>query len=107
MGVRPEQKLQRLNLVVGSLPGALVAFSGGTDSALVAAVAARTLGERALAVTAVSASLPPGELETARSTAAAVGIAHRTVRTHEVEMEAYQANGLDRCYHCKRELYDV
>jgi uncharacterized protein len=85
----------------------VVAFSGGTDSALVAAVAARALGDRAIAVTAVSPSLPPGELHQARRTAAAVGIRHRSVRTREVEREAYLANGADRCYHCKSELYEV
>jgi uncharacterized protein len=100
-------KLERLHEVLASTGGAVVAFSGGTDSALVAAVAARALGDRALAVTAVSPSLPPGELREARSVAREVGIRHRAVRTHEVEREAYLANGADRCYHCKTELYDV
>jgi pyridinium-3,5-biscarboxylic acid mononucleotide sulfurtransferase len=100
-------KLERLHAVLASTGGAVVAFSGGTDSALVAAVAARALGDRALAVTAVSPSLAPGELAEARSVAAVVGIRHRAVRTHEVEREAYLANGIDRCYHCKTELYDV
>jgi uncharacterized protein len=100
-------KLERLHAVVASTGGAVVAFSGGTDSALVAAVAARALGARALAVTAVSPSLPPGELREARRVAEAVGIRHRSVRTHEVEREAYLVNGPDRCYHCKTELYGV
>ncbi len=89
------------------LSSAVVAYSGGTDSTLVAAVAARALGDRALAVTAVSPSLPPGELEEARRVAAEIGVRHSTVRTHEVEDDAYLANGTDRCYHCKTELYDV
>src|SRR3954454_9061927 len=92
-------KLGRLHDVLESTGGAVVAFSGGTDSALVAAVAARALGDRALAVTAVSPSLPPGELREARDVAAVVGIRHRAVRTHEVERESYLANGADRCYH--------
>jgi uncharacterized protein len=100
-------KLSRLQRVLGSLPGAVVAFSGGADSGLVAAVAARTLGDRALAVTAVSPSLPPGELSQARAFAEGLGIRHRSVRTHEVEKEEYLENGRDRCYHCKAELYDV
>lgn len=100
-------KLDRLRRVVASLDGAVVAFSGGTDSALVAAVAAEQLGPRALAVTAVSPSLPPGELAEARTLAERVGIRHRAVRTHETEREAYLANGADRCYHCKSELYEV
>ena len=102
-----DKKLLRLERTLERLPGAVVAFSGGVDSGLVAAVAARTLRDRALAVTAVSPSLPPGELAQARDFARDVGIRHRTVRTHEVERSAYLANGTDRCYHCKTELYDV
>ena len=100
-------KVDRLHRLLGETGGAVVAFSGGTDSALVAAVAARALGDRAVAVTAVSPSLPPGEAEEARRTAAVLGIRHRTVRTREAEDPAYLANGTDRCYHCKTELYDV
>src|SRR3954453_19063368 len=101
------EKAERLSSTIAQMQSVLVAFSGGTDSALVAAVAARALGDRAVAVTAVSPSLPPGELQEARTVAATVGIRHRAVRTHEVEREAYLANGADRCYHCKSELYDV
>jgi uncharacterized protein len=100
-------KLDRLHGLLGATGGAIVAYSGGTDSTLVAAVAARTLGDRAIAVTAVSPSLPPGEAEEARRTAASIGIRHRLVRTREAEHPAYLANGIDRCYHCKTELYDV
>jgi uncharacterized protein len=82
-------------------PGVVVAYSGGTDSTLVAAAAAQALGERALAVTAVSPSLPPGELAEARRVAGLIGVRHRAVRTRETEDEAYLANGVDRCYHCK------
>ena len=101
-------KLDRLHAVLASEPrGVVVAYSGGIDSTLVAAVAARSLGDRALAVTAISPSLAPGEAEQAARVARELGIAHRTVRTRETENPAYLANGLDRCYHCKTELYDV
>src|SRR5207344_2376162 len=70
-------------------------------------VAARALGGRAVAVKTVSPSLPPGEADEARRTAAILGIRHRVVRTREAENPAYLANGIDRCYHCKTELYDV
>jgi uncharacterized protein len=100
-------KLDQLRRWFEPLPGVVVAYSGGTDSTLVAAAAARTLGDRALAVTAVSPSLPPGELAEARRVAGLIGVRHRAVRTHEIEDDAYLANGVDRCYHCKSELYGV
>src|SRR5207245_2132942 len=96
-----------LDAALRSAGRVVVAFSGGTDSSLVAAAASRALGEGALAVTAVSPSLPPGEAQEARRIAETVGIAHRLVRTMEAENPAYLANGFDRCYHCKSELYEV
>ena len=101
------RKLERLHEAISATEGVVVAYSGGIDSTVVAVVAARALGDRAIAVTAVSPSLPPGEAGEARRLAAHLGIRHRIVRTHEVERSDYLANGLDRCYHCKTELYDV
>jgi pyridinium-3,5-biscarboxylic acid mononucleotide sulfurtransferase len=92
---------------LASFEGAIVAFSGGVDSSLVAALAARALGGRALAVTAVSPALAHGELEGARAVAAAIGIAHEVISTDELARPGYRANGEDRCYHCKSELYDA
>jgi uncharacterized protein len=100
-------KLAELHRILDGMDRVVVAFSGGIDSSLVAAVAARALGDRAIAVTALSPSLPPGEGPAAARTAAEVGIAHRFVRTRETEDPRYLANGLDRCYRCKNELYDV
>ena len=100
-------KLDELHGLLADTGGALVAYSGGIDSTLVAAVAARALGDRALAVTAASPSLPPGELAQARRIAETIGVRHRTVRTRETENPAYLENDVDRCYHCKTELYDV
>ena len=96
----------RLEERIGSLGSALVAFSGGVDSSLVAALAVRALGRRALAVTAVSPALATGELDGARDVARAIGIRHETITTAELEREGYRANERDRCYHCKSELYD-
>jgi uncharacterized protein len=98
--------LAELEAAIATTPSALVAFSGGVDSSLVAAASARVLGERVVAVTAVSPALATGELDGARTVAAAVGIAHRTITTDELAREGYRRNGSDRCYHCKSELYD-
>jgi len=87
---------------------ALVAFSGGVDSSVVLALAARSLGPGEVeAVTAISPSYPSGELRVAAETASELGVAHRSVETHEVEREAYARNDEMRCYHCKAELYAV
>jgi len=98
--------LERLERRVGGLRTVLVAFSGGVDSSLVAAVAARTLGERALAITAVSPALAAGELEAAREVARAIGIAHETIATDELASADYRRNDRQRCFHCKSELYE-
>ena len=98
--------IEELEARIRSLGSCVVAFSGGVDSSLVAALAARALGERALAVTAVSPALATGELDGARDVARAIGIRHETITTAELEREGYRANDRDRCYHCKSELYD-
>jgi uncharacterized protein len=99
--------LGQLEAAVGTLGGAVVAFSGGVDSSVVAAIARRALGDRALAVTAVSPAVATGELDGAARVAAHIGIAHETVSTDELARPGYRANGRDRCYFCKTELYDV
>src|SRR3954453_2655715 len=92
---------------VSALGSAVVAFSGGVDSSGVAAIAYPALGNRALAVTAVSPSVATGELDGARRVAAHIGIAHEVVATNELARPGYRANGRDRCYFCKTELYDT
>ena len=99
-------RIEELEARIRSLESCIVAFSGGVDSSLVAALAARALGERALAVTAVSPALATGELDGAQGVAEAIGIRHETITTAELEREGYRANGRDRCYHCKTELYE-
>jgi uncharacterized protein len=89
-------------------PAALVAFSGGVDSAVVLALAARTLGHHSVtAITAISPSYPAGELEQAEAVARVIGVQHRTVATDEVANDAYARNDALRCFHCKGELYRV
>src|SRR5690348_4979246 len=85
--------------------GAVVALSAGVDSSLVALLAHKALGDRAVAVTGISESLPPRELEIAKETANAIGIKHVVVRTDELQNPQYISNRADRCYYCKDTLY--
>ena len=98
-------KRDRLLAVLRDLPGAAVAFSGGIDSTVVAKAAFLALGERAIAVTADSASVARTELDDARRLATLIGIKHVVVRTQEFDNPAYLKNDGTRCYHCKTELY--
>jgi pyridinium-3,5-biscarboxylic acid mononucleotide sulfurtransferase len=98
-------RIRQLEERIAALDTCVVAFSGGVDSSLVAALAARALGDRALAVTAVSPAVATGEVEGAKSVSRAIGIAHLLITTAELSREGYVRNGPDRCYHCKTELY--
>ena len=86
----------------------VVAYSGGIDSTLVLAAAVRALGpDSAIGAIGVSPSLAARELDGALEVARSLGARVERVATHELEREAYRANGPDRCYHCKTELYSV
>jgi pyridinium-3,5-biscarboxylic acid mononucleotide sulfurtransferase len=84
-----------------------VAFSGGVDSAVVAKAVVVALGEKAVAVTAVSHSLATFELQIARSEAMSIGIRHVEVETNEFERPEYRANAGNRCFFCKDTLYRI
>ncbi|AHJ30850.1 ATP-dependent sacrificial sulfur transferase LarE [Nodularia spumigena CS-584] len=101
------EKLEQLKVLFGEMEQALIAYSGGIDSTLVAKIAYDVLGDRALAVTAVSPSLLPEELEDAKIQAATMGIPHKIVQTHEMDNPNYTSNPVNRCYFCKSELHDT
>src|SRR4029453_13207926 len=102
-----DAKLAALRRNLASTGGGMVACAGGTDSAFLLAAAADALGERAVAATGVSPSLPERELDDARALAAELGIRHLVVPTHEGERPGYLGNGPDRCFFCKDELFEV
>jgi len=100
-------KLARLKAALAETGGALVAFSGGVDSAFVLAVAREVLGARAVALTAHSPSVPQAERQEARRLAACLGARHLEVESREGDDPRYVANGPDRCFYCKSELYRI
>ncbi|MGH9687099.1 MAG: ATP-dependent sacrificial sulfur transferase LarE [Candidatus Acidiferrales bacterium] len=100
------EKQQRLFEKLRSLDSLLVAYSGGADSAYLAWAAHQALGDRALAVTALSASYSLHDREQAEACARAAGFRHELIRTQEFDNPLYVANNADRCYHCKDELFD-
>jgi uncharacterized protein len=102
-----DKKYAQLISLFQDMDRALVAYSGGVDSSLVAKIASDVLGDRVLAVTAVSPSLLPEELSEAQTQAIAIGIAHQLVETHEMDNPDYTANPINRCYFCKSELHDT
>lgn len=100
------EKQERLLESLRALDSLLVAFSGGADSAYLAWAAHAALGNRALAVTALSASFSAHDREQAEAFARATGIRHELIETREFDNPLYVANNPDRCYFCKDELFD-
>lgn len=100
------EKLKKLETTFQDMGSLVVAYSGGVDSTLVLRLAYEYLGDRAVAVTAVSASLPAHEREEAEALARGMGVRHVLIDSHETEDPRYLANAPNRCYFCKSEVYD-
>ena len=105
MDLQTQGGLSALEHILQEMGSVAVAFSGGVDSALVAVVAHRVLGYKALAVTAVSPALAKRDLDEAGRRAERFGFNHRSIHTNEMSQEGYVANSPQRCYFCKTELY--
>ena len=99
--------LDRLVEILREMSSVLVCYSGGVDSAFVLAVAHRVLGDKCIGMTAVSPSLAEFEREDAVALAKQIGARHELVESNEIEDEDYAKNHVDRCFHCKSELYRV
>ena len=99
------KKLEQLEARLAELDRLMVAYSGGVDSAFLAAVAHRVLGERMIAVLADSASLARRDMEQAREFAAKIGMKLEVVHTEELNDPEYARNDANRCFHCKDALF--
>jgi pyridinium-3,5-biscarboxylic acid mononucleotide sulfurtransferase len=106
-GAETVAKLRALEDRLAGLTNLMVAYSGGVDSAFLAATAHRVLGDRMLAVLADSASLARRDMEQARAFAESIGMTLRVVQTEELDRPEYARNDADRCFHCKDELFGV
>lgn len=100
-----ERKLEQLRALLREMGGIVIGYSGGVDSAFLAKVAQEELGERAVAVVALSESYAAREKDAALELAERIGIRLRAVRTNELQNENYAANPTNRCYYCKEELF--
>jgi uncharacterized protein len=103
--VKTEEKLKRLQELFSEMGSVLIAYSGGVDSTFLASVASEVLGQSAMAVFAYSPICPPHEREDAEALAKKLGFRFTTIESNGLEDPQFVANSPDRCYYCKRELF--
>jgi len=100
-----QEKLKQLQQLIQNLKSTAIAYSGGVDSTFLIKVAYDTLGDNALAVTATSSTYPERELEDAKRYAQEIGIPHIIIQSEELDIPKFSDNPSDRCYYCKKELF--
>jgi len=100
-----DAKFQRLTQLLGESDRLLVAFSAGVDSTFLLKAAHMAIGARAIALTAASPTVPPGELDAAKNFASSLGCRHIVVNSHELTNPNFSQNPVNRCFFCKDELY--
>ena len=98
-------KLEKLKKILKKMQSALLAYSGGVDSSFLLKITRESLGDKVLAVTAVSATYPQDELESAKKTARLLKARHKIIRTSELGNKNFVSNPVNRCYFCKKELF--
>jgi uncharacterized protein len=101
-----EQKWEHLKALLHEMKPAVLSYSGGVDSSLLLRAASEVMGPGLIAVTAVSETYPAGELQSAKDFARSLGVTHRILRTEELTSEDFVRNSPDRCYYCKKELFE-
>ncbi|MSP40660.1 MAG: ATP-dependent sacrificial sulfur transferase LarE [Deltaproteobacteria bacterium] len=102
-----DAKFENLIRILAQSDRLLVAFSAGVDSTFLLKAAHLALGARAIALTASSASVPPGDLDAAKEFASGLGCHHIVLDSHELANPSYQKNPVNRCFFCKDELYKI